>query len=227
MVGIGGSESMYNARMSRTRALVAVLLGLFASCPAARSEPLPDAGVDAAAGVPHPCVAPAELFSSDVHLPTLLWPEARFQRRFGLWELDVRGNASSTPGVASWAEGLPASTAGVSLTWRYHGLLNGVVRPVLGVSAAANQAFVPPHWSQRTNPLWTLTLAPSAGVEVVYGRVGLGWRASLPMGLYQTTPDGFYHPQLMGKPRVDWGTFFQGMMQNMYLIWEQDGPRPK
>ena len=166
-------------------------------------------------------VAPAELFDPSAHLPTLMWPEARFQRRFGLWELDGRGNASAS-GPGAWATGLPASSAALSLTWRYHGLLNGVVRPVVGVGASATQAFVPPHWSERTNPLWTVTLAPSAGVEVVYRGVGVGWRASLPMGLYQTTPDGFYHPQLMGKQRVDWGTFFQGLMQNTYLIWEKD-----
>ena len=187
----------------------------------------PEALLPAAGDAAPPFVAPAELFAPDVHMPTLVWPEARFQKRFGLWELDLRGQASATPGVAAWAEGLPASTLGLSLTWRYHGLLNGVVRPVVGVSASAAQAWMPPHWSQRGNPLWTLSLAPSAGVEVVYRGVGVGWRAAVPMGLYQTTPDGFYHPQLMGKRKADWGTFVQGMLQNMYLIWEPPAKGPQ
>jgi len=167
-------------------------------------------------------ILPAELFTPDARLPLFAWPEARFQKRFGLWELDLRGSSTAATESAPWLHGVPASSAEVSLTWRYHGLMRGVVRPVVGVAAFATQAYLPPHWSLRNDPLWSAGVAPNAGVEVVYQGVGVGWRAALPMGVYQTTPDGFYHPQLMGKRQPDWGTFFQGMIQNMYLIWEKD-----
>lgn len=191
--------------------------------PRVRRQLVPADATDLSAPPPPVPLVPSVLFDDAAHLPLLAWPEARFQKRFGLWELDVRGSSAATTGNTPWLRGVPASSASASLTWRYHGLLRGVVRPVVGVAAFASQATLPPHWSLRNDALWSAGVAPNAGVEVVTHGVGVGWRVALPMGLYQTTPDGFYHPQLMGKRQPDWGTFFQGMIQNMYLIWEKDG----
>jgi hypothetical protein len=169
-------------------------------------------------------VAPPFLFTDRPGAELLLWPEAVWTRDFGSWELDVRGSSASVTGETAWQYGLPVSRAGLSLTWRYRGILGGAIRPVFGVSAVTAQAVAPPHWSMRYDPALMAAVMPNAGLEMVYRGVGLGFRASLPVFGY-ARGSGFYHPSLGRRGRSGWGDLLGTMFQNMYFIWERDEPK--
>lgn len=171
-----------------------------------------------------PPVRPAILFHDNVHLPYILWPELRERWYFGpddAHALDLRGSSMAYAGHRPWAEGLQASGGSLGVSYRYLGIFGGVLRPVVGFDAVISEDFRVPTASRGFRTQKNAALVPSAGLEVVVRGVGLGMRAAVPLWTYQSE-GAFYHPQLQGKQgSFDWGRFFDHMIKNVYVIWEE------
>ena len=115
---------------------------------------------------------------------------------------------------------LPVAGGAMSLTYRYHGLLGGIVRPVVRLSSGIGQVWhINTPWDGYEN-MWQPWVMPEAGLEIVYKGVGLGFTTGWQFTNEPDERELYYPWAAKRKQNFDWGKLLEGMIKNIYLILE-------
>ena len=151
--------------------------------------------------------------------------------RQGPHEVTVEGASSQL--VLRSPYGLPErqNSLDASLTYRYKGLLGGVVRPVARLSSGSGH-FATPGVAGLGGAMGRYSyVAPEVGLEIVYKGVGLGMTLGYPIATSQAqrlsiTPGGSQPrlplPAKRGhKKGFDWDRLFDQMSKNVYIVIEK------
>ena len=152
---------------------------------------------------------------------TIHWPTWRLLRRRGHHELRVTGGASGHADAPSMAGPTAGGRLNVSVSWRWHGLFGGLIRPVVRASGGVIEGWQPGMRMGAIDVDWQPYLRTEAGVEMVHRGVGVGMTLSMPW-LTPARMPGFYHPYLHGKAdkSIDFGNLLLNMGRNFYIIWD-------
>ena len=144
----------------------------------------------------------------------------KLERRVGDHSLTF--NASSVSYSQNGPPGFDVPVAGgaMALTYRYHGFLGGIVRPVVRLSSGISQVWhINTPWEGYNN-MWQPWVMPEAGVEIVYKGVGLGFTTGWQFANEPDERELYYPWAAKRKRNFDWGKLLEGMIKNIYLILE-------
>ena len=115
---------------------------------------------------------------------------------------------------------VPMTGGSMVLTYRYHGLLGGVIRPVVRLRTGVGSTWDVDAFRGRHNPLFRPWVMPEAGFEIVYKGVGLGFTTGWQFANQPDERELYYPWAVPRKKGFDWGTLLEGMIKNIYLVLE-------
>ncbi|MBZ0270837.1 hypothetical protein K8I61_02285 [bacterium] len=129
--------------------------------------------------------------------------------------------STRTPFASPFGAPFGTDVGYTSVTWRYHGLFGGVVRPVMRMTGAGGTVALPADMTASAFDTGRFgMLVPEAGVEIVYKGYGLGMTVSYPLvnawdGTAADVTGHFPDP----RDRPD-GVRWEDLWKNVYLIVE-------
>ena len=128
---------------------------------------------------------------------------SRFQGDYfsGPHHFQVLGGSATYTDPFGFYQDLPINSFQTSFTYRYHGLLGGIVRPVMRVTTGVSQRYDPIGAGSFSGLYsgYTGYVVPEAGLEFVIRGYGLGVTASYPMTWDLMNPETM-HDDLTGGP---------------------------
>lgn len=141
----------------------------------------------------------------------------------GAHTIDISGGTSTMFEPYDMGDSLQTGLFNTTITYRYHGLFGGIIRPVARFSTGANQSYMSTggYGFGGYSPGVTTYAVTEAGVEIVIEGVGIGVTAAkvwqMDSNFYMQDDKytgGLYTPTLQGREAFeDWFT-------NIYLILE-------